>query len=164
MKHLKWLLLLPILAFPYFPFMITFNLAPRIGVDHHWVTLGCAWLAGLIGALAILFARRLWTPQAMALTAMIVKLVQIPAYVLWFLFAMAAIPFGGPAIAFFFDALTIIISGTLGLAAVLRNHRAGRLTTFQSVGCGVLQFLFCVDIIGAIFVYYISRKHKEETV
>lgn len=157
MKYLKWLLFLPIAGFPYVLFLVLY------GHGDFWGALSVTWLTGLICALVVLFVRRLWSVQALSLTAMIVKLLQIPAYVMWFLFAMVAFLFGGPVIAFFFDVLTIILSGLLGLAGVLRTREEGKLTTPQAVGYGILQFIFCVDIVSAILVYCASRKHKEET-
>lgn len=157
MRYLKWLLLLPVVSFPYVLFLLLYG-AETIS-ERFWGLLGAIWLGGLVCAVAVLFARRLWAPDTLALAAMLVKLIQIPAYVMWFLFAVIAFLFGGAVVAFLFDALAMILSGILGLAATLRNREAQRLTTPQAVGYGILQFIFCVDIVGAILVYYTSRKH-----
>lgn len=158
-QYLRWLLLVPITVFPYGALLLLYS-----HLEQFWSILCAMWLAGLACALAAIFLRQRWEPETLALGTMLVKLVQIPAYVLWFIFAVVAFLFGGAVVAFFFDALTIPLSGILGLAAVLRNRRAGRLTTAQAVGYGILQFMFCADIIAAILVYCQSRKHKEETV
>lgn len=161
MKYLKWLLIVPIAVFPYLLFLLLYG---GMTTERFWATLGAMWLGSLVCAVAVFCAKRLWTARLLALTVMIVKLIHIPAYVMWFLFAMIAFLFGGPVIAFVFDVMAIILSGILGLAAVVRSHETKQLTTQQAVGYGILQFIFCGDIVSAVLVYRVSRKQKEETI
>ena len=54
--------------------------------------------------------------------------------------------------------MTIALSGLVGLAAVLRCRMEGRLTARAAIVNGILQFVFCADVISAIWVY---RNTKE---
>lgn len=129
------------------------------------------WLTGLLCALIVLFTQRLWASRTLALATMVVKLVQIPSGGVWSLLVLISLLCGtdpqapqlGLTLALFFGAPAIILSGILGLAAVMRSRKVGALTNRQAVGYGVLQFIFCADIVGSILVYRANRKHKEET-
>ena len=154
MKYLKWLLLLPVAAFPYVYFAgIQFDLPVS-----PWSLIWAGWLAGLAGAVPVVLTRKRWTARELALADLLIKLVHIPAYVVWFVLGVAMILFLGPLIAFVMDAMAILLSGLVGLAAVLRCRAEGRLTRKAAVIHGVLQFIFCADVFSAVWVY---RKSKE---
>ena len=149
MRFVKWLLLLPVLVFPYgFWFL------------YRWIEPGRLWLAGLVCAL-VLVAFSLgetWSARSMAMAGMTVKLLQIPAYVLWFLVGMILIAFMGPILTLLVDVMTIALSGLVGLAAVIRCKREGILTGRQAILYGILQFIFCVDVFSAIILYQKTIK------
>ena len=127
--------------------------------------IGLFWLLGLVGA-AVVFrqaVRGQWEGQKLALANMIVKLLHIGHYVTMFLFAAsgALILFLFPmlvAIALAADVMTIVLSGIVGLAGVVRCRMEGRLTTGAAIVNGILQFVFCADVFSAIWVYRKSRK------
>ena len=150
MKVAKWAILLPIVLFPY-GFWVTMWLKWP-GWEDLWLLL---WPLGLAGALFIFcFSRKgEWDTRSIALANMAVKLLQIPAYVLWFILGASMFLFGFFAVSFVVDAMTIVLSGLVGLAAVLRCRKAGILTRSQAVRYGVLQFVFCVDVVSAIILY-----------
>lgn len=152
MKLIRWLLLLPVIVFPYSPFLLSL---------HDFGPIPGFWLAGLAGAVLLFLTRKGCDTRQLALAGMLTKLIQIPAYVLWFTVGIALFLFTGPLLAFMIDAMTIALSGLVGLSAVLQCKKAGILTGKQAVFHGVLQFVFCVDIISAIYVYIKSRKQKE---
>ena len=156
MKYLKWLLLLPVAAFPYL-FFVFYWLT-------HWEPFTRAelgWLVGLAAVVAVLLARGRWTGRELALANMLMKLIHIPAYVLWFGLGLAIFLFAGPILAFVMDALAIALSGLVGLAAVLRCRAEGRLTAGAAVVNGILQFVFCADVFSAFWVFYKSGKREE---
>ena len=90
---------------------------------------------------------------------MLIKLFHIQNYIVLFLGAMLlfAIPMV-PVLIWVVDVMTIALSGLVGLAAVLRCRVEGRLTNKAAAVNGILQFVFCADIISAIWVY---RNTKE---
>ena len=155
MRFLKWLLLLPVVVFPY-----SFFFVPDHPSGNGWIRPGRLWLVGLVCALALIVLSLWggWRARSMAMASMMVKLLQIPAYVIWFLIGVILIVFLGPILTLLVDTMAIALSGLVGLAAVVRCKQEGVLTGKQAVLYGVLQFVFCADVISAIILY---RKTKE---
>ena len=156
MKYLKWLLLLPVAVFPYL-----FYVAYCVRYLGPFVQVEPGWLVGLAAAVAVFLTRGRWTHRELALANMLMKLIHIPAYVLWFGLGLAMLLFAGPILAFVMDAMAIALSGLVGLAAVLRCRAEGRLTRKAAVVNGFLQFVFCADVFSAVWVFYKSRKREE---
>lgn len=156
MKHLKWFLLLPAAAFPYVYFVGT-----RFAPTDIWNLIWLVWLVCLVASALACWKRNHWTARELALANMLIKLIHIPAYVLWFGVGLATFLFLGPVIAFIMDAMAIVVSGLVGLAAVLRCRTEGKLGREAAIGHGILQFIFCADVFSAVWVYINSRKEKE---
>lgn len=154
MKYLKWLLLLPVAAFPYVYFVgnwLDFS-------GDSWTLIGFGWLPGLVAAALVFLTRNHWTAKELALANMLIKLVQIPAYVIWFAVAVVLFLFMGALIALVMDGMAIILSGLVGLAAVLRCRKEGQLAGEKALLHGILQFVFCADVVSAVLVYRESRR------
>ena len=155
MKHVRnvinVLLLLLVAVFPYVPLSALWIYPGRMYIF---------WPAGLAAA-ALLLTRKDWSAQRLARAGMLVKLAQIPAYVLWFMIGAAMFLFMGFLLAFLIDAMTIALSGLVSLPAVLRCRKEGVLTRKQAVKYGILQFVFCIDIFSAVRLFHQSRKQKE---
>lgn len=101
--------------------------------------------------------------REMAKRNMLVKLWQIPAYLVIFACGWIACLFsiwgGGFILAFFlYDCATIAMSGLIGAAAVIRNFREHRLTAARALLLGWLQFVFCADIIACILLYLHAKR------
>lgn len=165
MRAAKWLPLLPVAAFPYTIWLLG-DLAGVGGREPPSLSpvllLGLFWLAGLAGAGLILWQslRGRWEGRKLALASLVVKLVHVQNYIV--LFFGALFLFMIPMVAVLIwavDVATIFLSGMVGLAAVLRCRAEGRLTNKVAVVNGILQFVFCADVISAIWVY---RNTKEE--
>lgn len=159
------LALLPVAAFPYLYIAEIYSAyavggSARAPIDPA-LLLWLFRLAALAAVLAIFFTRSRWAGRDLALAGMLVKLVQIPAYVLWFAVGMMFFLFMGPVLALFVDVQAILLSGLLGLAAVLRCKVEGKLDRKAAIVHGVLQFVFCADVFSAVWVYIKSRKEKE---
>lgn len=119
---------------------------------------GACTLAVCIAALA----RRAPGRQMAGLTVLI-KLCQIPAYLVIFglgLLSLLLSVWGLGFIIFFvcFDCVTIALSGLVGATAALRCAREHRLRTGAAVLLGVCQFVFCVDVVTCIVLYFRSRQ------
>lgn len=151
MKAVKWAMLLLVAAFPYSPLLL-------LATEGDFRTVQLFWLIGLAGAAALLLLRKKWDGRELALASMLVKLIQIPAYLFWFVMGVLLFLFMGPVLAFVIDVMAIILTGLVGLAAVLRCRKEGRLTKGQAALFGILQFFFCVDIVAAIILYLKTKE------
>lgn len=94
---------------------------------------------------------------------MVIKLVQIPAYLLIFavgLLCMITIfTFGISLILMVLDGASILFSGLVGICAVTRGHAEGILSPGEWILHSILQFVFCADLVSAVIVY---RKAKRK--
>ncbi len=151
MKAVKWGPVLLVAVFPYTPFCL-------LAWNGDFRAIELFWLIGLAGAAAVFLTAKRWSPRELALASMLVKLVQIPAYVFWFVIGVGLFLFMGPLLAFVIDAMAIILTGLLGLAAVLRCRKAGVLTTGWAALCGILQFFFCVDVVSAVILFIKAKE------
>jgi hypothetical protein len=101
---------------------------------------------------------------SMAKTAMLIKLMQIPAYVVIFVLGLGAmlgimtIPF---AIALFWiDCLCLFLTGLPVLSSIICALRQGTIKFRDVIWVIILQFVFCADVVAAI-IYY--KRLKEAT-
>ena len=164
MKDFKWLCLIPVAVFPYTIWVVG-SIAEAMGTAAPTfspvILLLLFWLLGLAGAFLTLLQslRGCWEGRKLALASMIIKLFHIQNYIVLFFGAifLFMIPLVTVMI-WVFDVMSITLSGLVGLAAVLRCRVEGRLTTKAAIVNGILQFIFCADVISAIWVY---RNTKE---
>lgn len=124
------------------------------------VSLGCA-VATCVMSLA-----RKWDSYELARANMILKLIPVPAYILIFLigcaFLITIFTFAISVILMLLDGMAIVLSGLIGVAAVKRNHSDKILSTKEMVVHGILQFVFCADVVSAIVVFYKARRAKKQ--
>ncbi len=167
LKYLKWLLVVPIVASPLL----------------FWFDPDRAVLCGLLAFLCVLpafFLQSLWTDKELAWTALVVKALHLfpSAYTLgvtclsWVFSAWAAADPNNPMfslgllvsfLSIFFLPLYILsaLPGCLlGLAAVLRCRKEGRLTSTQTAIYGVLQFVLLADVVCAILLCRAALKKE----
>lgn len=120
----------------------------------------------IINILFFLKARnRTWSSLALARTNLIVKLIQIPAYLLIFgmgLLCMVMIfTIGISFVLMLLDAFALGMTGLFAVTVfyILRKEKkiTGKMQTFYSL----TSFLFCVDVIIAIIGCHISRSNEE---
>ena len=161
--------ILPLVPVAVFPFTIWLAAGMMGGTEppviNPLLLIVLFWLLGLVGAVVAFLqaVRGKWQGRSLALASMLIKLLHIQNYVTLFFGAalMAVIPFLLPiivALAWVVDVLTIILSGAVGLAAVVRCRMEGRLTTKAAIVNGILQFIFCADVFSAIWVYRNSKE------
>jgi len=88
---------------------------------------------------------------------MVIKLVHIPAYVIIFIlgfaFMLTIFTFAISIVLWILDVMTIILSGLIGLSGVIRSYREEKISKKSAIIHGILQFVFCLDVISAIIVY-----------
>lgn len=106
-----------------------------------------------------------WDAISLAKTAMIMKLVQVPAYVL--IFALGAvfvitiftIPFSIGL--FVIDCLSVFMKGLFVVSSVIATIKSNTFTLKEVIWVILLQFIFCADVISSI-VFYIKLKRANK--
>ncbi len=93
----------------------------------------------------------------LARTNMIVKLIQIPAYIFIFIIGILCMvmifTIGISFVLMLLDALSIGLTGLFSIAAFQNLNREGMITKKAQFIYSIASFLFCVDVIIAIIGY-----------
>ena len=106
-----------------------------------------------------------WNAISLAKAAMIMKLVQVPAYVL--IFALGAVfvitiftlPFSIGL--FVIDCLSVFMTGLFVVSSVITTIKSNTFTLKEVIWVILLQFIFCADVISSI-VFYIKLKRANK--
>ena len=115
----------------------------------------------------VMSVRKGWDALTSAKYAMILKLAQVPAYVVIFVLGILlaitifTIPF---AIGLWLlDCFTLLISGLFMLAAVINSVRQGVFKSTEVSWFVILQLFFCLDVVAAVVFYLkLKKKYKEQ--
>lgn len=93
---------------------------------------------------------------------MITKLIQIPSYIVIFvlgvLLTITIFTFAFSILMFFFDYLTLIMTGLINSAAVINASRKKAVSFGKNIWIIILQFVFCADVVASI-IFYIKIKN-----
>lgn len=126
----------------------------------------CIIVALLSIVYTILSLYKEWDPLPIAKLAMIVKLIQLPAYIMIFIvgaflvFTIFTIFFSIGL--FLFDCLSLFITGILVISAVVNSEKKGIFKAKQVIWVIIMQFIFCLDVISAIIFYIKLKKATAE--
>lgn len=132
-----------------------------------FVPLGFILLFGIamyiINILFLLKARNgKWRTLELTRTNMIVKLIQIPAYLLIFgmglLCTLMIFTIGISFALMLLDTFAIGMTGLFAIAAFYNLKKEKKITGTMQVLCSIASFLFCIDVIIAIIGYHISKS------
>ena len=115
----------------------------------------------------VLSVRKGWDALTLAKYAMILKLTQVPAYVVIFVLGVLlaitifTIPF---AIGLWLlDCFTLLISGLFMLAAVVNSVRQDVFESREVCWYAILQLFFCADVVATVVFYRkLKKKYKEQ--
>ena len=122
--------------------------------------------AGCTITFAVKGIRKKWEPQQLAKSTMIVKLVQIPAYLFFGISGLiCAIAVFGTLITiglFILDCMILILTACLTAAAAINGTREGILSKTECVLFVLSQLVFCLDVVATIVCYGIIRKRTTE--
>ena len=171
---MKYLLLLPGAVFPYMVLLSLYGLFSGFFCEYHLSKSPVAdsdpvfiFYSG-IGMQYHFFAMGLakkWDAKKVALANMIVKLIQIPAYVVTFLlgviFILTIFTYALSFLLVLFDCLTIILTGLTGACAAIRSYKEQKTTIAFSVANGILQFIFCADVVCSILLFVKCKTQKK---
>lgn len=181
MKNRKCWWLLPITVFPY---AILFSLATLFLANRvelfTWIMVlfindnifflfaVCVLFLGVLsGVLSIVYfvsaLRKKWDALFLAKTAMVIKLVQVPAYILIYVLCAAlfvSVLFPVSFLLLLLDCYTLYLTGTISVAAGINAGREGLINRKQCIWFIILQFIFCADVFATIFFYKKLLKAK----
>lgn len=121
------------------------------------------WVIALISVIVLNVKHFMKKTEAVRVASinMVIKIAQIPAYVFIFVAGLACLltifTFGISIVFVILDCASIFLSGLVGVSAVMRCHEEGILGRTEMVVHGVLQFVFCLDVVSSVIMY---RKAK----
>lgn len=122
------------------------------------------WIAGLICAVSVCVSGILRKRDAFGMirTVMLIKVISIPAYIVIFIVGtlcmLTIFTFGISIFLMLFDAMSIFLSGTVGVAAVKRAHDEKVISVGEAVLHGILQFLFCADVVSSLILFCKAKR------
>ena len=98
-----------------------------------------------------------WSAKELARTNMIVKLIQIPAYIFIFIIGLLCtvmiFTIGISFVLVLIDAFSIGLTGLFATASFQNLNREGTITRKTQLIYSIASFLFCVDVIIAVIGY-----------
>ncbi len=157
----KWLLV-PAMAFPY-ALVAGFVLSLGFGDYALLVYVGLFLLLPLVCNIAFCVSAKNADPREIISMALLVKLLHIPVYIVVFLFGAAAslmVIFTFPLIlaAILFDCLTLFISSTVSVFALVKNIKINKKLSLIALVC---QFFFCADVISLLVLDHIQKRQTQ---
>jgi len=103
-----------------------------------------------------------WDALSLAKSAVLVKLLQVPAYglifVLGVLFSFTIFTFAFAVGLFLFSCLTLVLTGLLTTSSVINADRQRHFAFRESFWVVILQLVFCADVIATIAFYLMLKK------
>ena len=103
-----------------------------------------------------------WDALSLVKTMMIIKLIQIPAYILIFVLgiflAITIFTFPFAIGLFLLDCLSLFLTGILVVSAAINSIKQGLFKLKDVFWIMILQFVFCVDVISTI-IFYVKLKN-----
>lgn len=156
---MRRILLIPALIYPYLVALTLIGVfTDRLPGDNIFVPLmilGVLWVAGLPMTIAYsILAIRSSGAKRAAKDAMILKLSQIPAYIVIFVFGiictLTIFTIGIPVALIAFDTISLILSGIAMIPAAVRGYPT---LGAGAVIFGILGFVFCADVIAVVILY-----------
>lgn len=161
-----------IIIFPYFAVFLTYSVTNEtimeklfgnnIYIGFFWLI--ALWVIALINAVIVTIFGVLSKSKSkqLAKTVMLVKLLQIPAYIAIFAVGMLCLAtiftVFLSVLLLIVDVMTILLSGLIGVSSVKNCYSDGVISYKESIIFGLLQFVFCIDVVISIVVYVKAKK------
>ncbi|MCI8629455.1 MAG: hypothetical protein HFE57_08150 [Firmicutes bacterium] len=126
--------------------------------------IGTLWIIALISAIFICIKNIINNNNALetAKINMIIKILQIPAYIFIFIIGLACLftifTFGISFLLITLDCASIFLTGIIGVSAVKCNYTEKILSSKELFLYSILQFVFCADIVSAVILYQKSKS------
>jgi hypothetical protein len=121
------------------------------------------YIATFVSAIAVFiagFAKKKNSLEVLRIN-MIIKLIHIPAYLLIFVFGLLCtltiFTIGFNIVLMILDGMTIALSGLIGIGGIIRGLRENKISIKKAAMHGILQFVYCADIISSIAIYRTAK-------
>ena len=164
----RFLLLIPVMIQPYILLFALYSIFINQYIVERFFGGNGLWLLFVIFVTIVIsfICTLVYMPfclaKGWAFFNMLIKLVQIPAYlaifVLGVLFFLTIFTYAFSVFFVLFDCITIFLTGLVGLTANLRLYKERKCSGSFAALNSVCQFVFCIDVISAVIVYICSRK------
>lgn len=175
-EFLKYLKMIPVIIYPYIYVLILAIFLLFAGIlpeDYTDVALIGLLIVAVIYNLysfiivivnAVQAAKGIMTARQAARMNLIIKCVQIPAYIMHFILgfiglAMSVWGIGFLLWAVLIDLLTILLTGISSIGCSVRMRKEGLVSLPGAIFMGVGCFIYCVDVVIAI-VYVVKARKK----
>ena len=113
-----------------------------------------SFICAVILSITILAARI--SARNVARTSLTIKLIQVPAYIVLFIIGLGCsftvFTYAVSIILIMLDNMTIAMTGLIGLSAAIRGRREKKISRKKAVIHGILQFVFCADVVSAFLL------------
>lgn len=178
-EFLKYLKMIPVIIYPYiYVVILAIFLAfmSALPSDYNDLALLGLMIVAVIYNLysfivvivnAVQGARGKMTARQAARMNLIIKGVQIPAYIMHFILGFMGLAMSVWGIGIFLwavviDLLTILLTGISSIGCTIRMRKEGILSTAAAIFMGIGCFIYCVDIVIAI-VYVVKARKNESS-
>ena len=176
-EFLKYLKMIPVILYPYM-YMVILGIyggfTNALPDDYsNFALLGLFIVAVVYNVYSLVIvivnavqgARGKMTAREAARMNLIIKGVQIPAYILHFIMGLIglALSVWGIGIilwALLIDLLTILLTGISSIGCSIRMRKEGLLSTAAAILMGIGCFIYCADLVIAIVYVVKARKRK----
>ena len=175
----KYLKMIPVIVYPYIyvvilaVFLMFLNVLPSDYNDAaSLVLLIIAVIYNLYSFVIVIVnavqcAKGKMTARQSARMNLIIKGIQIPAYIMHFILgfiglAMSVWGIGFVLWAILIDLLTILLTGISSIGCSIRMRKEGLVSLPGAIFMGIGCFIYCVDIVIAIVYVVKARKNKTE--
>lgn len=170
----KYIRLLPVILYPYAYLIIMFfyiklfsekdyanDILEAIGIIYNLYSL----IIAIINAVQT--ARGRYTAHQAAKMNLVIKGVQIPAYMFHFLVGMVGALMSVWGIGFILwailiDILTIALTGINAIGCCIRLCKEGMLSKGKSVFFALCSFVYCIDVVAIMLYIMVKKKRIEE--
>ena len=163
---MKKLLLIPAILFPYSFVLVGIVSNGYANIDSDleaYILIGLLFILPLVCNIAFIVFSRKDDPYKLISSALIVKLVHIPSYVIIFVMGLISslmIHMTLPLILMLilFDYIVLITSSFISVFALAKNIKEKKTLSILALIC---QFFFCADIISLFVLWIISKNQKK---
>lgn len=166
----KYIKLIPLMLFPYAYLIWLFLLTKFVPSDINSLMPVIYMTLTLVLTLisTIMVAKNQNSAVSAAKQNLIVKAVQIPAYIFHFILGLTGLVasvwgIGFIMIAVIIDLMTIILTGIFAVGCNIKIYRQGVISKGTAVVTGIFSFVYCTDLIIAVILLVISKSHENKT-
>jgi len=178
----KYLLMVPLILFPYIYLfgLIGINLLLSVFEGpiesqiayYSWISINIAYLAYIIIIPfynTVVSARGKYTAYQSAKINLIIKGLQIPAYIFHFIIGTLGIlasvwGIGIILVAVVIDLITITLSGISSIGCSIRMRKDKILSLPASILMGIGCFVYCVDVVIAAVYFFMARRKNKKSI